>query len=218
MRPVNLLPARYRPVRASGERPGIGYAAIVGLLVLLAMVVGYVLTKNGINDANDKTISAQAETRAAQARVGHLQAYGNFANLKVSRFRAVAGVAEVRFDWERLMREMALVLPHDVYLTAFTAGPGGVSGGAARGGAVAVGPQATLSGCAPTHPGVATTLVRLRKLHNIVDVTLSQDSKAKRIPGQVLVCPVAWTATATFKPETAPTAPAPVPARLGGGQ
>jgi Tfp pilus assembly protein PilN len=216
LRPVNLLPVRYRPARASGERPGIGYAAIAALLVLLLMVLGYVLTKNGINDANEKTAQAQVEQQAAQQRVGQLQAYGDFSKIKAAREAAVASLAQVRFDWERLMREMALVLPKDVYLTAFSAAPGGATATAAAGAASATGPLVSLSGCAPSHPAVADTLVRLRKLHNVVDVTLSTSSKAAGAVGGA--CRTSWTASASFQPETAPTAPAPVPARLGGGQ
>lgn len=222
MRPVNLLPGRYRPARATGERPGIGYAAIGTLAVLLLMVVLYVITQNGINDAKDKTAKAQAEAAVAQAKVGQLQAYGNFASLKQARFSAVAGIAEVRFDYERLMREMALVLPHNTYLTGFTAAAGGAASGtttAAAGTATASGPAVSLSGCAPSHPGVATAIVRLRKLHNVQDVNLSSSAKASAAPGQGgSACPVAWAATATFQAESAPTAIAPVPARLGGGQ
>jgi Tfp pilus assembly protein PilN len=223
VRPVNLLPPRYRPARASGERPGIGYAAIGGLAVLLLMVVMYVLTKNGINDAHDKTARAQAETVAAQAKVGQLQAYGDFAALKARREQAVASVAEVRFDWERLMREMALVLPHDVYLTTFAATPAGGTTTATSGAAAGTGPGVSVSGCAPSHPGVAATLVRLRKLHNIIDVNLAQSTKVQKAAAATATsagsaCPVQWAATATFRAESAPTAPAAVPARLGGGQ
>ena len=53
MRPINLLPTRYRPARASGERPGIAYGAIGALAVLLLMVLLYVLTSNSINDADE---------------------------------------------------------------------------------------------------------------------------------------------------------------------
>ena len=35
------------------------------------------------------------------------------------------GVAETRFDYERLMREVALVLPHNTYLTNFAAATSG---------------------------------------------------------------------------------------------
>jgi Tfp pilus assembly protein PilN len=223
VRPVNLLPSRYRRARASGERTGIAYIAIGTLAVVLLMVVLYVVTQNGINDAKDKTAKAEAEAAAAQARIGQLQPYGNFAQLKVARENAVAGIAEVRFDYERLMREMALVLPHNVYLTAFTAAPGGATTTTPASGTTtiaATGPTVSLTGCAPSHPGVATTLVRLRQLHNVDSVDLTSSTKqASGTSGTTASpCKVQWVGTATFKPESAPTGPAPVPARLGGGQ
>jgi Tfp pilus assembly protein PilN len=217
LRPVNLLPSRYRPARASGERRGIAYITIGALAVILIMVVAYVVTQNGINDAKDKTAQAEAETATAQAKIGQLQPYGNFAQLKVARENAVAGIAEVRFDYERLMREMALVLPHDVYLTAFSAAPGGGAAPTSAGTTTitASGPTVSLTGCAPSHPGVATTLVRLRQLHNLDSVDLTSSTKQAQSTNG---CKVQWAATATFNPESAPTKPTPVPARLGGGQ
>src|SRR3954452_2371887 len=176
MRPVNLLPPRYRPARASGDRPGIGYAAIGALVVLLLMVLGLVVTNNGIKDAHDKTASAQAEQQAAQVRIGQLQAFGDFATLKASREAAVKGVAQVRFDYERLMREMALVLPHNTYLTSFAASPAGAA--STTGGTTATGPSLSIAGCPPSHPDVATAIVRLRKLHNIASVDLSSSTKS----------------------------------------
>src|SRR5918911_3649883 len=106
MRPVNLLPSRYRPARASGQRAGIGYAAVGALAVVLLMIVLYVVTNNGINDAKEKTAKAQAETAVANQKIGQLQAYGDFASLKQQRENAVRDAAALRFDYERLMREM----------------------------------------------------------------------------------------------------------------
>lgn len=217
MRPVNLLPPRYRPARASGERPGIGYAAIGGLAVLLLMVVLYVLTNNKINDANEAAAKAEAQKAEAQARAGQLTAFGDFSQLRASRENAVASIADVRFDWERLMRETALVLPEDVYLTAFngSAGTGGEAGG--EGGA----PTATIAGCAPDHPAVADTLVRLRKMHNVVSVDLASSSKADTSGAAAAAgtpCPTAWDGKVTFQAEAPPTKSEQVPARLGGGQ
>ena len=219
MRPINLLPARYQPARASGERPGIGYAAIGALAVLLLMIVLYVVTNNGINDANEKTAQAQAEQQVAQAKIGQLQAYGDFATLRQTREQAVRGVAQARFDYERLLREVALVLPHNTYLTQFSSGAGsGAAPTTTTGTTTAGGPTITVSGCAPSHPGVATAIVRLRKLHNIDDVDLKSSQKAGGDAAAGTACTVQWTATLTFKPETAATVAEPVPARLGGGQ
>lgn len=220
MRPVNLLPARYRPARASGDRPGIGYAAIGVLAVLLLMVVLYVVTNNGINDAKEKTAQAENERAVAQAKIGQLQAYGDFQQIKLQREAAVKSIAQIRFDYERLMREMALVLPKNSYLTAFTAAPAGQGGATtATSGATGTGPQVTISGCSPSHPDVATAVVRLRKLHNVVDVNLSSSTKggAGTAAGSG-VCDVAWNAVLTFNAEAPPTVQEPVPARLGGGQ
>jgi Tfp pilus assembly protein PilN len=220
VRPVNLLPARFQPARASGERPGIGYAAIATLAVLLLMVVAYVLTNNGINDAKEKTAQAQAEQQVAQAKVGQLQAYGDFATLRASREAAVKGVAESRFDYERLMREIALVLPHDTYLTQFTSGNGSTGSTATTATTTSAGPTISVTGCAPSHPGVATAIVRLRKLHNVesVDLKSSQKGGASGATGGASACPVQWTASLAFAAETASTVSEPVPARLGGGQ
>lgn len=226
MRPVNLLPTRYRPARATGARAGVAYIVIGALAVLLVMVVAWVVTQNGINDAEEKTAEAQAEQQAAQARAGALAAYGNFAQLKTARENAVRGLAQVRFDYERLMRETALLLPDDVYLTAFSAAAGGAEAGAetaqtsTAGAATATGPTVTLGGCAPTHPDVAATVVRLRKLHNAVDVNLQSSTAAGDSAAEAAgaVCRVAWNGTITMKAEDSSTAERDVPARLGGGQ
>jgi Tfp pilus assembly protein PilN len=221
MRPINLLPTRYRRARASGERPGIGYAAIGVLAALLVMAVLYVVTNNQIDDAKNKTAEAQAEQQAAEVKIGQLQAFGDFATLKASREAAVKGVAQVRFDYERLMREMALVLPHNTYLTSFSVSSGG-GATATSGGATATGPTLTVAGCAPSHPAVATAIVRLRKLHNVTDVNLQSSTKAAAASTgtatPVVPCKTVWNATITFNPETGSTTQQPVPARLGGGQ
>ena len=183
------------------------------------MVVAYVITNNGINDAKNKTAKAQADAAAAQAKIAELQGFGNFAALKGQRETAVAGIAETRFDWERLMREMALVLPHNTFLTAFSAAPGGATTSAASGTATATGPTVTVTGCAPSHDGVAVAIVRLRKMHNVDDVNLSSSTReasgASSAGGGT--CPTQWNATVTMQAETAPTTSV-VPARLGGGQ
>jgi Tfp pilus assembly protein PilN len=224
VRPINLLPPRYQPARASGDRPGIGYAAIGALAVVLVMVLLYVVTNNGINDAKEKTAQATAEKAVADAKIGQLQAFGDFATLKTTREQAVKGAAQQRFDYERLMRETALVLPHNTYLTAFTASTGGAAAGATTttgttAATTSTGPGVTIAGCAPSHPGVATAIVRLRKLHNVTDVNLTSSVKAGGSgTATTSACNVTWAATLTFQPETAPTVQEPVPARLGGGQ
>src|SRR4051812_7887831 len=208
MRPINLLPTRYRPARSSGERPGIGYFALGALAVLFLMVLLLVITSNSTQDAKDKTAQAQAEQAEAQAKIGQLQAFGDFQTLAASRESAVRGVAQVRFDYERLMREVALVLPHNTYLTSFSSQPGSGEAAAASGGASAAGPAVTIQGCAPDHKGVATAVVRLRQLHNVTDVNLQGSSiNAAGASTTGGVCKASFSAVLSFKPESDSTAP-----------
>lgn len=213
MRAVNLLPERYRPARATGRLRGSAYITVGVLAVLLLMVLGYVLTQNQINDAKEQENDAIAEAQAAEARAAQLGSFGNFQQVKEQRESAVKGLALTRFDYERLMREMALVLPDNVFLTAFTATPS-ATGAAPAAGVAATGPALALSGCAPTHPAVSTTMVRLRRMHNVTDVALVSSTRGG---GEGGGCRVAWTANVTFEAEAAAPDRAPVPARIGGG-
>ena len=218
MRPVNLLPERYRPARASGRLRGSAYITVAVLAVLLLMVGGYVLTQNQINSTEDDTNRAIEEAQVAEAQAAALGSFGNFRQIKEQREAAVKGLALTRFDYERLMREMALVLPDNVYLTTFSSAAGGEAAAAPAGAPVtAVGPSISLGGCAPSHPDVSTTLVRLRRLHNVVDVTLQTSARGDTGAGTGAGCRVSWTAVVSFKAEAAPPTRPSVPARLGGG-
>ena len=216
MRPVNLLPERYRPARATGRLRGSSYITVGVLGVLLLMVLGYVITNNQIKDKQDQTNRAVEEAQIAEARATELGSFGNFVQIKQQREDAVKGLALTRFDYERLMREIALVLPDDVFLTTFNATAAGDQGTAPAGAAViATGPSLTLGGCAPDHPDVSETLVRLRRMHKVADVNLV--SSTKNQDEAAAACIVAWNATVTFEAEAAPPSRPAVPARLGGG-
>lgn len=222
MRPVNLLPERYRPARATGRLRGSGYIVVAALGVVLLMLLGYVLTQNQINDAKEKTNDAIAQAQEAEARANELGSFGNFQQIKQQREAAVRGLALTRFDYERLMRELALVLPENVYLTTFAAAPGGAAEAPAPGAAAvtASGPTLTIAGCAPSHREVAATVVRLRRMHNVSDVSLNSSRQASEDGGGGPVaagCRASWEAVVTFEAEAAPPDRPSVPLRLGGG-
>jgi hypothetical protein len=140
--------------------------------------------------------------------------------VKTARENAVKGVALSRFDYERLMREVALVLPHDSYLTAFSSAPAGGGTTATVGATTSTGPTVTMTGCAPSHRGVANVVVRLRQMHNVASVDLKSSTEAGAAGASTAAagCAFTWTGTVTFQAESPPTVPTPVPARLGGGQ
>ena len=197
MRPVNLLPPRYRPYVPTGARAGSAYVVVGGLALLLVAALAYLITLSGIRSDRAATARAKADADRAEVRAGSLGGYAKFHELKATREESVRQLAAGRFDWERMLRELARVLPSDVYITQLSAELGGAKGGAGSGEAGATGagqsgqagspapahpgssPGATLtlSGCAPSQPAVATAMVRLRKLHRAEEVTLTQSTR-----------------------------------------
>jgi hypothetical protein len=199
VKPVNLLPEQYRARRPSGEASGSSHILIGALAVLLVMAVAYALSANQVNSRKSGIASAKSEIARAQAQTASDNSFGSFHTVKQTRETAVKTLAGGRFDWERLMRETALVLPKGTWVLDMTAstsangtagtsapGPGASAApaGAAQGAAAAATGPATpsvhLVGCALHQPDVAVLLVRLRKLHRATDVSLTESAKQEQ--------------------------------------
>ena len=199
MKPVNLLPERHRPRTATGDRQGSSYIVLAVLGGVLVAALIYVLTVNQINSRRDAVTQAKADTQQAQARIQSLSAYGNFVQVKNARVQAVKQLAEGRFDWELMMRELARVLPSDVWLQTANASDGtdGTSSGSSS--STPAPPSSSsssasssstspasdqgastatldLTGCAKSQHEVAVTLVRLRQMAGATDVSLKQST------------------------------------------
>lgn len=242
MKAVNLLPEKHRPRKPSTGESRIGYVALGVLGALLVAVLVYVLTLNSINDSKTKTAEATAEAQRLDAEANSLGPYGDFAKIKTERVAAVKQLAEGRFDWERLVRELAQVLPSGVWLTTATASatPADPATAAAAPGAVVApaGPTLTVAGCARDQSQVAVTLVRLRELQGATDVSLDNSTRGTESVGSQAAAPApgqsggaadtscgstkgqpnySFQANVTFVPTPAGSEPGSVPARLGGG-
>jgi Tfp pilus assembly protein PilN len=220
MRPVNLLPESQRRRRPASD--GKSSYIVLGVLgVLLAMTALYVTTANKVTSRTGDAATASAEADRLEAQVASLGAFGNFAQIKEARVASVRQLATARFDWERLMLELARVLPSDGWLQtaeASVAGEGDESATASSGG-----PTATLSGCLPRQPDVAELLLRLRRMHRVEDVTLTESAleDTQGVPsvencGRYYHFDVSVAFTAA-PPQEAPDGLRRVPAALGGG-
>jgi Tfp pilus assembly protein PilN len=229
VRPVNLLPARYRPRTGGGGDSKRSYVALGALAMLALAVFGYVVTANKVSSRNAEIAAARQQVEAAQAQSVTLQEFGDFAGVKEARLSAVKGLATARLDWERLFRELAHVLPERVWLTGFSAQ---TSDSEAAGAGGALGPQMTLKGCADSHSGIADAMVRLRQLHVAEEVELTQtvagddgeDAAATATAGaSESGCGkyYSFEVAVTMAPPVAGVGAEdsePVPARLGGGE
>ena len=234
MRPVNLLPPKHRP-RTVEERKGNGYILLAALAALFVATLGYVLMGNVAASREDQAVLVKQEAEQAETRAGALQPYAKFAELKQTREGSVKQLAGARFDWERSIRELARVLPGGVWLTTVEASTTAAQEGSGTGsptatsGTPASAPNLKLSGCARNQRTVAATLVRLRALNGVTDVTLSDSSRGSggassaatttATPGGATCQDYTFNANIAFNPqEGAETGADKVPASLGGGQ
>ncbi len=128
MRPVNLIPPEARRGDRKRSRGGAGAGGggalsylIVGALALgLLFVTVLALTGKQISDRKDEIASLQQEEADAQARAQRLQAFAEFRGMREARAATVTSLAHSRFDWERVLRELSLVIPSDVWLINMT--------------------------------------------------------------------------------------------------
>jgi Tfp pilus assembly protein PilN len=245
MRPVNLLPESERGRRPVQQANG-AYVTLGVLGAALVAALLFVLAQNQINGRTSDISAAQQNAARAETRASQLDAFGNFAQTKQTRVQSVTELANARFDWERFMRELGLVLPEGSSLldvTASTTGdPATGAAGAPPAPAPAVGdaaaasdksPTVKLTGCAVSQSRVAVLMLRLRKLYRAQDVDLNESAQEEN--GTVGAAPGTAAANNTTCPPgkykfdiTVTFAPAPVkapgakkqptvPGSLGGG-
>ncbi len=182
MKAVNLVPKdQRRASRGESTGSGKGAYALLGLLgVLLLLAVGYVMVGNTTTEHKNAAAAAKAEAVQLEAQSEQKASYVDFSDIAATRLTSVMGVAQTRFDWERLMRELALVMPEGSWLQAADAsvlGDVGATGAPAPTVTTSAGPPgpvALLTGCTPRQSDVARTMVRMRQLHRVEDVELVQ--------------------------------------------
>jgi Tfp pilus assembly protein PilN len=177
MRPVNLIPTEDRHGQNAPLRTGpVAYIVIGALVLALAGVTMLVLTDNKVADSKSELAQVKSEDSAAKARAESLASYTQFAALHEQRVMTIASLADSRFDWERVMRELALILPHDVWLNGLTASASaeaGSSGGASGGSGLSssiVGPSLAIGGCAAGQYAVAGFVAALKDIDGVTRV------------------------------------------------
>ncbi len=177
MRPVNLLPEQHR-ARRSDARAGGAYVVIGVLGALLVMVMVYALTANQVNSRKTETAKASQEAQTLEAKTAALDRFGDFSLVKQTRLASVRELAGGRFDWERFMRELSLVLPRGSWIKEVNASTTGSeeSGGQADGQPTGQ-PSAKLTGCTPRQPDTAKLMVRLRRMYRVDDVALKESAE-----------------------------------------
>jgi Tfp pilus assembly protein PilN len=190
MRPINLIPAEDRRGEHAPARTGPLPYLVVGILVAaLVAVSATVIVGNQISDRKAEVAKLKVENAAAQARAERLAAYSQFRALSEQRVATVTSLADSRFDWERVMRELSLVLPDDVWLvdlTATSSPAASIEGGGAGAStlrASALGPALELNGCATGQEAVARFVTTLKDIDGVTRVGVQSSALADQEEG-----------------------------------
>jgi Tfp pilus assembly protein PilN len=178
MRPVNLIPPEKRRRDHSRPRTGIlPYIVVAVLGAALVTVSLLVVTGNQVKDREAELTELEAREAEAGARAEALRPYAEFASMSEARDVTVSSLAESRFDWERVLRELALVIPDDVWLVEVTgrvsSTAGGESATGVSGGESITGPALSMVGCGASHEAVAGFIGALRDIDGVTRVGIS---------------------------------------------
>lgn len=177
MRPVNLIPPESRRGRRAPLRSGpLPYIAIGALVAVLVGVTALVLTGNQISESKADITRLEAEDAVAEARVEKLAAFTQFRTVREQRVATVTSLADSRFDWQRVMRELALIVPPDAWLIELNASASAdtkIEGGGGGLRQSIPGPALELTGCAAGQEAVAGFVTDLKDIDGVTRVVVT---------------------------------------------
>lgn len=182
MRPVNLIPPEERRGGQAPLRRGpLAYVVVASLAMVLIAITAMVLVNNQISEREAEVAKLEREDAVASAEAAKLASYVQFQAMSEARAETVRSLADSRFDWERVMRELSLVLPDDVSLSNLEASAGGEAAESTGG---ANGPTLTLSGCATGQEGVAGFVTALKDIDGVTRVGLQASQIGEESGGE----------------------------------
>jgi Tfp pilus assembly protein PilN len=192
VRAVNLLPKddrRQRGAEARRNNPVL-IGAVAGTVLVTAILCAWFLTASaGVADNQRRRDAAQSELAATPVPPPTTPQSSALEQEKGGRVTALSAVLGGRLAWDRLLREFALVLPDDVWLTSLSATaptPGAATSTAGF----------TINGRTYSQDGVARLLARLALVPHLSTVQLQHSSAATSDTGRKVV---EFTINATVK-------------------
>jgi Tfp pilus assembly protein PilN len=176
MRAFNLLPREVRR-EAATRRPGLAHvaAAVIAMVALAALGAMFLMSDASLHDKRGERDALQKQLAALQVQIdeskGGAQQPG-LADERAARTAALATALRARVAWDRVLRELALVLPEDVYVQTLTAkAPASLAAVTAETSSGAP-VHFALTGSTDRQADVALTLSRLSVIPELTNVRL----------------------------------------------
>ena len=179
MRAVNLLP---RDEGRTRRQPGpVALTAVLGSVLLTALLCGgFLMASSGVSDKQAQLDAAKSELAAIPPPEPPDTSQSTLVAEKDARLTVLGKALGSRIAWDRVLREVSLVTPDDVWLeTMNTNGPDPAAAAAAP--APGQTPAAPTGGFAITgytysHDGVARLLARLAVIPHLENVKLGSST------------------------------------------
>ena len=149
-------------------------------------------TSKQISDREAEIAEPRPRSCAGDDRAGREPAAPSpsFRAIQEARTATVSSLAQSRFDWERVLSELALVIPDDVWLVKLTGTVSPavqVEGGAdVRSATASPGPPLEIVGCAPSQDAVAGFVAALEDIDGVTRVGVASSER----PEQTASAPV----------------------------
>ena len=176
MNAVNLIPAERRRGEAPAL-PGIPFLGLVAALVVaLAGTFLYVGARNQVSTRRGELSQVKAGTAAWSAAAARYAPAIATLKQQTKGFVQVGALLGERANWSLLLGQIAGVMPAHAELTSLSATASTPPSSATTGTSAAAPSGITISGCATTQPVVADTMIALRKLSGVSDVSLSNST------------------------------------------
>jgi Tfp pilus assembly protein PilN len=181
MRAVNLLP-RDDPRSRSRQTSPVVLAGVIGAVAATAILAAVFLTvSTGVADKQARLDAAQAELDATPVPPPADASGATLEQEKSARVVALSSALGARIAWDRVLREISLVLPEDVWLSTLSAkAPVAAATGAPVAGF-------TITGKTYSHDGVARLLGRLAVVPQLTGVQLQHSAQAASEAGRPVV-------------------------------
>ena len=209
MRAFNLLPGE----ETAERRTRLGLAqvlvALLGLLVVAGLGTGYLFMSGSVADkqaqVDDLRIQLADLDVPSEAPAGEREGGAPLASDAEARTSALAGALTGRVAWDRILRQVTLVVPEDVLFTTVTTGSPDAAAAATDPAAPPVegaGSSLTLAGKARTQEAVARLLARLGVIPELTAVQLQSSVAEPQEDGSITF---AFNIVATVDPAGAPS-------------
>jgi Tfp pilus assembly protein PilN len=220
MRAVNLLPAGSESRKSfRKEDPAVVIGSALGLVVLIALALGFMNVHSKVNTEQAKLSSARIALAQLSLNKKPVVPPKPVVQKPIVQppavtaeeqplLAAITSAMSTRIAWDRILREFSLVLPSDVTLTGLTltAPPAPVA--AVEGTPTLPAAQGlSITGTAFSSDGVARLLSRLMLIPDLTDVTLSTSSPSGVGGGAQFSIAAAIKGAPALPPLPAPVAP-----------